>query len=281
MTAGPVTLAWGAATAFGLRRSLNEDSHLAAPPLFLVADGMGGHQAGEVASATVIEEFARLVGRPSLTVDDVQSSVAEARRRVDALPEGGGAGAGTTLAGVVVADIDGDGYWLAVNLGDSRTYRLSEGVLEQVSVDHSVVQELVDAGELDAAAAAVDSRRNVITRALGAGSDSEPDYWLLPAEEGDRLLICSDGLPTELDDARIDLILRSEQHPQTAADRLVREAVAAGGRDNVTVLVVDALDVRARERRDATATIPVAEFGEDGEEDTLPRVRTRDEGERS
>jgi protein phosphatase len=280
VTAGPVTLAWGAATDVGLRRSLNEDSHLAAPPLFLVADGMGGHQAGEVASATVIEEFARLVGRPSLTVDDVQSSVAEARRRVDALPEGGGAGAGTTLAGVVVADIDGDGYWLAVNLGDSRTYRLSEGVLEQVSVDHSVVQELVDAGELDAAAAAVDSRRNVITRALGAGSDSEPDYWLLPAEEGDRLLICSDGLPTELDDARIDHILRSEQHPQTAADRLVREAVAAGGRDNVTVLVVDALDVRARERRDGTATIPVAEFGEDGEEDTLPRVRTRDEGER-
>jgi PPM family protein phosphatase len=281
MTDGPVTVTWGAATDAGLRRSLNEDSHLASPPLFLVADGMGGHHAGEVASATVIEQFARLAGRPSLTVDDVQSSVIEARRRVEALPEGGGAGAGTTLAGVVVADIDGDGYWLTVNLGDSRTYRLSEGVLAQVSVDHSVVQELVDAGQLDAAAAARDSRRNVITRALGAGSESEPDYWLLPAEEGDRLLICSDGLPNELDDSRIDHILRTESHPQTAADRLVREAVAAGGRDNVTVVVVDALEVRAREGRDRAETVPALPFSEDGVEDTLPRGWARAEGERT
>jgi protein phosphatase len=281
MIAPPVAVAWGAATDVGLRRTLNEDSHLAAPPLFLVADGMGGHQAGEVASAMVIEEFSRLVGRPSLTVDDLQARLDEARRRVDALPEGGGAGAGTTLAGVVVADIDGEGYWLAVNLGDSRTYRLSEGALEQVSVDHSVVQELVDAGELDAAAAAHDSRRNVITRALGAGSDSEPDYWLLPAEEGDRLLVCSDGLPTELDDRRIDHILRTEAHPQAAADRLVREAVAAGGRDNVTVLVVDALEVRVREGRDRTETIPVTPFGDDEVEDTLPRVRAGGKAEPS
>jgi PPM family protein phosphatase len=269
----PVAVAWGAATDVGLRRSLNEDSFLAAPPLFLVADGMGGHQAGEVASATVIDEFARLAGRPSLSIDEVQSALRVARDRVESLPPGGGAGAGTTLAGVSIADVDGEGYWLAVNLGDSRTYRLSDGVLEQVSVDHSVVQELIDSGQLDAATAARDARRNVITRAIGAGSDSEPDYWLLPAEEGDRILICSDGLPTEIDDALIDHVLRSEAHPQAAADRLVREAVAAGGRDNVTALVVDAVSVRIHGGRDRTETIPtIGSHVDEIEEDTLPRV---------
>jgi PPM family protein phosphatase len=266
----PVAVAWGAATDVGRRRSLNEDAFLAAPPLFLVADGMGGHQAGEVASATVIDEFARLSGRVSLDIDDLQQALSTARRRVESLPIGAGAGAGTTLAGVSIADVDGEGYWLALNLGDSRTYRLSEGVLEQVSVDHSVVQELIDSGELDAAAAARDARRNVITRAIGAGSASEPDYWLLPAEEGDRILVCSDGLPTELDEARIDGILRAETHPQAAADRLVREAVAAGGRDNVTAVVVDALAVRVRGEGDRTATLPSS--GAEVEEDTLPRT---------
>ncbi|MFG6503455.1 PP2C family protein-serine/threonine phosphatase [Microbacterium sp. P05] len=275
MTAVPVAVAWGSATDVGRKRSLNEDSHLAAPPLFLVADGMGGHQAGEIASATVIAEFARLIGRPSLTVELVQTTLHEARRRVDALPDGAGAGAGTTLAGVIVADIDGEGYWLAVNVGDSRTYRLSEDVFEQISVDHSVVQELIDAGQLDAASAARDTRRNVITRALGAGSDGEADYWLLPAEQGDRIMVCSDGLPTEIDEARIDLILRTETHPQAAADRLVREAVDAGGRDNVTVLVIDALDVRVRGGRDSAQTIPSADMNEDVREDTLPRTRAR------
>jgi protein phosphatase len=273
----PVTVSWGAASDVGRRRSLNEDAFLASPPLFLVADGMGGHQAGEIASATVIDEFSKLVGRTDLTIQEVQATLRAARNRVDTLPTGGGAGAGTTLTGVTIADIDGEGYWLTVNLGDSRTYRLSEGVLEQVSVDHSVVQELIDAGQLDAASAAQDSRRNVITRAIGAGSDSEPDFWLLPAEEGDRILICSDGLPTEIDAARIDTILRSERSPQTAAERLVREAVDAGGRDNVTVVIVDALSVRTRSARDRDETTPTASLDEI-EGDTLPRAGARARG---
>jgi protein phosphatase len=279
--AAPVSVAWGAATDVGRRRSLNEDSYLAAPPLFLVADGMGGHQAGEVASATVIEEFARLAGRASLSIAEVQTALRAARHAVETLPDGGGAGAGTTLAGVAIADVDGEGYWLAVNLGDSRTYRLSEGVLEQISVDHSVVQELIDAGQLDAASAARDSRRNVITRAIGAGSDSEADFWMLPAETGDRVLVCSDGLPTEVDDALIDTILREEHHPQAAAERLVREAVAAGGRDNVTVVVVDALSVQTRAGRDRFDTMPSAAAAPDTaafdeiDGDTLPRARAR------
>ena len=151
----PVTVAWGAASDPGLRRALNEDSFLAAPPLFLVADGMGGHRAGEIASATVIEEFASYAGRPSLSIEDMHT-----RRRPRA-PSRGRALAGRAApapappsSGVVICEVDGEGYWLAVNLGDSRTYRLSEGELEQISVDHSVVQELIDSGVLTADAAA-------------------------------------------------------------------------------------------------------------------------------
>ncbi|MEI3849854.1 MULTISPECIES: PP2C family protein-serine/threonine phosphatase [unclassified Microbacterium] len=274
--ATPITLAFGAATDPGLRRRINEDSYLAAAPLFLVADGMGGHNAGEIASATVIHEFAALVGRESLAIDDVHTAVATARRRVAALPAGGGAGAGTTLAGVVVADVDGEGYWLAVNLGDSRTYRLSDGRLEQVSVDHSVVQELVDSGELAADAAQRDARRNVITRAIGAGSDADPDYWLIPAEDGDRILVCSDGLSGELEKDAIHGILLAEPDPQAAATRLVHEAMVRGGRDNITAIVVDALSVRSRANRSvehdtvpvSAPTAPVVDI--DG--DTLPRA---------
>jgi PPM family protein phosphatase len=264
-----VVAVWGAATDVGARRLLNEDSYLAAPPLFLVADGMGGHQAGEVASATVIDEFTHLVGRETLTVDDVDGALQRARARVDALPHEGSSSAGTTLTGVCLAERDGAGSWLVVNLGDSRVYRHGHGALEQVSVDHSVVQELIDAGQLDAAAAASDSRRNVITRAIGAGSDGAADYWMSPATVGERMLVCSDGLHTELDADTIAGILADEADPQDAADRLVREAVAAGGRDNVTVIVVDAVAVREQTATPEFDDVPGADVPEF--EDTLPR----------
>ncbi|WP_461472259.1 PP2C family protein-serine/threonine phosphatase [Microbacterium sp. HJ5] len=267
-----MSLVYGSASDPGLRRRINEDSLLAVPPLFLVADGMGGHHAGEVASATVIEEFAAFAGRPSLGIDDVRAALARARRRVEALPPGNGAGAGTTLTGVVIADVDGEGYWLAINLGDSRTYRLSEGVFEQVSVDHSVVQELIDAGQLDADAASRDTRRNVITRAIGAGSDADADYWLIPAETGDRILVCSDGLSSELDREAIHGILLAETNPQAAATRLVHEAMLRGGRDNITALVVDATAVTSRTDRPGEHTAPSAEVADEIDGDTLPRV---------
>ena len=270
----PITVRCGAATDAGLRRRINEDSFLARSPLFLVADGMGGLVAGEIASATVNDVFAAFAGRDSLTIDDVHAAVARARQRVDGIAGVAGAGAGTTLTGVVIADVAGEGYWLAVNLGDSRTYRLSEGVFEQVSVDHSVVQELIDSGELTAEAAHRDTRRNVITRAIGAGSDGEPDYWMFPAEAGDRILVCSDGLSSELDDARIHGVLRDETDPQSAAARLVHEAIVSGGRDNITVLVVDAVGVRSRAdssgERDTVPATPATDVEIDG--DTLPRA---------
>jgi len=278
----PIAVLAGAATDVGLKRRHNEDAYLAASPLFLVADGMGGHGAGEIASATVLDEFGRLVGGPSVTVDELLDAFGRARARVDALPVGAGAGAGTTLSGVAIADLDGDGYWLAVNVGDSRTYRFSEDRLEQISIDHSLVQELVDRGELDRAQAALDSRRNVITRAIGAGSGAPPDYWLIPAESGDRMLICSDGLTGELSSERIVRVLREEAHPQAAATRLVHEAILHGGRDNITAVVVDALSVVGGDGRpDLRGTQPSYPDNEDDlDADTRPRAPRVSQGSR-
>lgn len=268
----PIKVSAGAVTHAGLRRRLNEDAHLATSPVFLVADGMGGHDAGEVASATVVDEFARFAGRDSVTLGEVRLALARARARVAALPVGAGAAAGTTLTGVAVSDVDGEGHWLVLNLGDSRTYRLSSGVFEQLTVDHSVVQELIDGGEIDRSMAARDSRRHVITRAIGAGSDADADYWMIPAAEGDRILVCSDGLTGEVDDSEIHEILRVESDPQEAAARLVTEAVRSGGRDNITVIVVDATHVSRGVRDGLGDTGLSGAFDDEVEEDTRPRA---------
>jgi len=241
MTGSPIEVVHGAATHPGLRRSANEDAHLAATPLFLVADGMGGHDSGAAASAAVVAEFALLVGRESLGVDDIREVLRRARTAVEAIGSTVRA-AGTTLTGVAIADVGGAGYWLTVNVGDSRTYRFANGELEQISVDHSLVQEMLDAGVL-APADVAGQRRNEITRAIGAGSGGEPDFWLVPAEPGDRILVCSDGLSGEVDAARIAEVLARVGDPQEAATRLVHEAMVRGGRDNITVVVVDAVRV--------------------------------------
>lgn len=267
----PITVRAGSATDRGLRRTLNEDALLCRAPLFLVADGMGGYDAGEVASATVIEEFSSLADRPSVTVDEVRDAFDRAQSRVRLLPQGGGAGAGTTLSGVVVTELNGDGYWLAINLGDSRTYRLSGGSFEQITVDHSYVQELIERGELSPEDAWRDARRNVVTRAIGAGSDALPDFWLLPAEEGDRILVCSDGVSGELDADHIARILRSEPSAQEAATRLVHEALLHGGRDNATAVVVDAVAVAGRYGDAQGDTVPGLLGLDPVDEDTLPR----------
>ena len=268
-TEAPISVRAGAATDTGLRRALNEDAYLARAPLFLVADGMGGHDAGEVASAAVMEVFAELGGRASVTVDEVRDAYDRAQERVQTLPQDKGAGAGTTLSGVAVTELNGDGYWLTINVGDSRTYRLSGGVLEQISVDHSYVQELVESGELTAEQAWHDARRNVVTRAIGAGCDALPDFWLLPAEEGDRILVCSDGVSGELTVDQIARVLLDEPSAQAAATRLVHEALLQGGRDNATAVVVDAVGVAGRYH--VGDTVPGLSDLDLVDEDTLPR----------
>lgn len=258
----------GSATHPGLRRALNEDAHLASAPIFLVADGMGGHEAGERASAAVIAEFARYIGRSALELDEVRLALSLARESVEELSTSGNGRAGTTLSGVFVASVDGMGYWLALNIGDSRTYRFADGELEQITVDHSVVQELIESGELTVEDAVSDRRRNIITRAIGAGSTGEADYWMIPARVGDRILVCSDGLSSEVDDEEIRTLLAMHEDPQAAAERLIDRALEHGGRDNVTAVVVDALHVSTRPGRDGAAGFD----DEDIDSDTRPRA---------
>lgn len=273
---GTIRVVSAAFTHVGHVRATNEDSYLNAPPVFLVADGMGGHNAGEVASAIAVEEFEKLTIQETITVEQLGMALSTAAARIGSLRGDEQIGAGTTVAVVATMVIDGVGYWVVMNLGDSRVYRLSADVFEQVSVDHSVVQELMDRGELTADEAKHHPYRHMVTRALGAGPESEPDYWLIPAEIGDRMLVCSDGLTGEVDDATIERVLRSPVDVRTACEDLVQLALAAGGRDNVTVVIAEAVEVvgltaasdgstdSRTERRDVEDLHEV-------DEDTLPR----------
>ncbi len=147
--------------------------------------------------------------------------------------------AGTTAVVAVLVDDNGVTKWLLANLGDSRIYRITEGHLEQISVDHSVVQELIDSGEITAEQASVHPERHVITRALGSPEGIQPDFFLLPLGSVERLLLCSDGITGMIGDDEIEEILQRVADPRDAADELVRAALAAGGRDNATAVVVD------------------------------------------
>ncbi|WP_231505132.1 PP2C family serine/threonine-protein phosphatase [Cellulomonas sp. URHE0023] len=236
---GRVRLRVGVATDRA-QRPRNEDAVWTQDGAFLVADGMGGHERGEEASRTAIEVLAVLAqGAP--TPEEARGVVHEAHAAVRALPKGTGRRPGTTVTGVVLTEHDGVPCWLVINVGDSRTYRMAGAVLEQVTHDHSEVAELVAAGVVPAEDASRHPRRNVVTRVLGGGSRQvDPDVWLLPVSPGDRMLMCSDGLTDALSDARIEAELRAADDPQDAADRLIAAALAAGGTDNVTAVVVDA-----------------------------------------
>lgn len=229
---------WGAHTDTGRRREVNEDSYLAEMPVFVVADGMGGHEAGDRASAAVVDVFRSLLGRGELSVDDVTRAVDAAHSAVASIAASTSRGAGSTLTAVLTVRHDGELRWLVVNIGDSRVYRLLGDRLEQVTIDHSVVQEMVDAGRLSRADMATFPGRNVITRAVGE-ERSPADYWLLPIVTGERLLLCSDGLPTELTDEALRAGLSLGGAPRQTAQALVAQAVALGGRDNITAVVVD------------------------------------------
>lgn len=270
-TGRAVRTSWGSATDRGRVRALNEDSLIASPPVFAVADGMGGHQAGDLASRLAVEELASLAGRAVVTPKDVAACLTRTAQRLRATV-GEGTTAGTTVAGVVVTTHDGAPAWIVVNIGDSRVYRFSGGVLEQVSVDHSLVQELVDRGGIDAAEARDHPHRHVITRAVGTGPDPEPDLWLIPAAAGDRMLVCSDGLTGELEDAALRAVLAAEPDPQAAAERLVADALDAGGGDNITAVVVDLASDEPLPPGAVATDRPTTEDGEaDGPtEDTLP-----------
>ena len=233
----------GAVTHTGMVRTVNQDTNLVAEPLFAVADGMGGHAAGEVASRVAVDVL-RDNARP--TAEGLVQAIRIANRAVweKSEAEPSMRGMGTTLCAVVlVPGADGaDDVVVVANVGDSRVYVHHDGALEQITEDHSLVEDLVREGRLTPQEAKHHPQRNVVTRVLGIEEDVQVDTWEVVPYVGDRFLLCSDGLFNEVDEERIAGTLRRLRDPQDAAAELVRLANEAGGRDNITVVVVDVLD---------------------------------------
>ena len=252
-----ITLAWAAKTDTGLRREVNEDSFIAQAPLFAVADGMGGHAAGDFASAAVVTRLAEHGGKPVIATSDIDASL---HRAVQDMGRGAGVtdeGSGTTVTGIALGIISHEPTWIVYNIGDSRVYRLVGGVLEQLTTDHSIVQELVDAGQITREEADTHPHSNVITRAVGFHEAPIPDYRAIAIEPGMRLLVCSDGLTKELTSYGIRHFLVANDRAEKAAGQLVDAALGNGGRDNITVIVIDVLAVvrpPARERSEGGET---------------------------
>jgi PPM family protein phosphatase len=259
-------LVFAAATDVGRVRKNNEDSYLSTQPVAAVADGMGGHSAGEVASAIAIEELAALGSRgpwenETAATDDLKQAILRANRRIREMAAGDRKlnGMGTTLVALLE---DGDMVHVA-NVGDSRGYLLRQGELSQVTVDHSLVQELVDDGRLSPEDAERHPQRSVITRALGIDPEVEFDLFTYKLQVGDRLLLCSDGLSDVVEPAQIRNVLLRVRNSQQAARKLVTVANEQGGPDNITVIVVDAVDEATaqamEEGSDTTGALPVVD----------------------
>lgn len=252
-SAARVTLAWAAVTDVGHRRQVNEDSVIVEPPVFAVADGMGGHTAGDKASAAAVERLAELAdadGSGSIDERRLDEALTRAARDIDDIAEHLPLGAGTTVTGAVLS-FEPEPCFLVFNVGDSRVYSLVGNEFAQVTHDHSVVQELVDEGLLAADDAENHPESNVVTRALGFREVPHVDYWRLPLRPGMRLLLCSDGLTKELRSDRLRMHLAARLSAHETAGALVDAALAAGGRDNVTVVVVDVLEAVGSVERSA------------------------------
>ncbi len=261
-----IRLETGQATDRGRRREKNEDSLLVEGELFAVADGLGGHRGGEVASAMAVETLAAEVkvmvearteirrrhrfGRrsshsPAPTVGELLGAVARANREIHSKSNSTTelAGMGTTLCVLAVVEQDHREALAVVNVGDSRVYRCDESGLHQLTEDHTVVQEMVKAGMITRQEANAHEYRHHLSRALGIESKVVIDDWTLVPVSGHRYLLCSDGLTNEVADRDIHAILIQLESPVEAADALVSLALKNGGSDNVTVVIVDIADV--------------------------------------
>lgn len=252
---------FGSRTDVGCVREHNEDSLVVAPPLYVVCDGMGGHAAGEVASEIAVNVIAdRAPATPDAAA--LGQAVEEANLAIiQAAREGvGRAGMGCTCTAAMLENE----RLVVAQVGDSRAYLLHGGVLQQITRDHSLMADFIEAGQITPEEARVHPQRSVITRALGSDPRTQPDLFEINVSTGDRLLICSDGLTSMIEDYEIEDILNRTPDPQIAASKLVNAAVAAGGHDNVTVIVVNVTgfaEVRRRKvarKTKVTAAITIA-----------------------
>ena len=240
---------FGSRTDVGCVRDHNEDSLVVAPPLYVVCDGMGGHAAGEVASEIAVDVIARSAPEHA-DASALGQAVEEANLAIiKAAREGmGRAGMGCTCTAAILEKE----RLVIAQVGDSRAYLLHHGKLQQLTRDHSLVADLIEAGQITEVEARVHPQRSVITRALGSDPRTQPDLFEINVEAGDRLLLCSDGLSTMLEDPEIEKILKNASDPQRCAAQLVNEANGLGGYDNVTVIVVDVTGLAEQRRRKMT-----------------------------
>ncbi len=238
---------FGSRTEVGHVREHNEDSLVVTPPLFAVADGMGGHEAGEVASEIAIKTLAELAPQNADGEALARAVVAANLNVIKAPREGiGREGMGTTLTAAI---LEGERLVIA-QVGDSRAYLLHDGHLQQLTRDHSLMADMIEAGQLTEAEARVHPNRSVITRAIGSDPHMQPDIYELNVASGDRILLCSDGVCGMIDDQEIATIMGGSETAQICADNLVAGALAAGGYDNATAIVIDVEGFRVvRERK--------------------------------
>lgn len=262
-------LRWGATTHQGRVRQGNEDAFMACPNLFVVADGMGGHNAGEVASAMAVASLSAGAGQGIKSPSELELliRIANAAIYTASTTYADQRGMGTTITAVARLNNDesesGQRFELAIaNVGDSRTYLKRNNELLRVTLDHSYVQALVNEGFISIAEARVHPRRNIVTRALGIESDVEVDISVVEVQHGDRFVLCSDGLVDEADDEEIDTVLYSHETPQMAAEDLVTLANDHGGRDNTTVIVVDVIIYDATPAGGMPVTEPMSNVDE-------------------
>jgi PPM family protein phosphatase len=268
-------LRWAAVTDTGRVRSANEDAFSATDRLFVVADGMGGHLAGEVASEMAVSTLIETLGpnRANRSAVDTGLVVAAVQRANDDILAASRAsidrsGMGTTITALAVVDTRPERRLALVNVGDSRAYVMRGGRLQQLSIDHSYVQELIETGQLGRDEARFHPQRNIVTRALGIEPHVRVDAWTLPIVTGDRFLLCSDGLVDEVGDETILELMDRIADPQTAANELVATANRHGGRDNVTVLIVDVLD--GSPAGDPTLDLELEPHWADGTDEVAP-----------
>ncbi len=236
---GELSLSWAAVTHRGMRRELNQDAVLADYPLFIVADGMGGHLGGEIASASAVDRLGDLVRDGRINPKSIEKALSRAVKDIIAHPEATDDGTGTTVTGIFLETTGTEPTWVTLNIGDSRVYLLRDGTLAQVTTDHSVVQELIASGRLSPEEAENHPYGNVITRAVGPSESVHPDYIRLDVLDGDRFVICSDGLTKELTDFGIRHFLLENEDPQIAIEQMMQACLDNGGRDNISIVVVD------------------------------------------
>jgi PPM family protein phosphatase len=263
-------LRWGEATDVGRVRQENEDAVFASAELFVVADGMGGHSGGEVASGLATNALQHDFG-PEVEPRTTDELVRAVQRANEAVVTAAGedpdlAGMGTTLCAMALVHADGDERLAIVNVGDSRAYLLKSGELEQITDDHSLVATLERQGRLTRDEAAVHPQRNILTRALGIDARVMVDSWEVRPVVGDRYVLCSDGLFNEVDESKIAATLRKLDDPTEAARELVRLANEGGGRDNISLVIVDVVaddaSPTAEDAADASDRVIAAVSGE-------------------